>query len=405
MRIKKITIKHSFFFGLFIFQTTIGRYLLGNTGKMFDYLDEFFCMICLIYILNNINYRHLVGRLEKSILYVCGGLLLIGIIGSFIYHIQPLFACLIDIVACSKFCAVLVATILYMKKKRVAYDAIKNLNAIALFIPIILMGLILFNTYVVHIFPIGEYRFHIYTQQLMFGHPSTMADAAIMCMLVLIYNLDSRRYNWIGLLCASFVVISSTRTKAISTVIVVWIILFYFRKIHFKLKSLPIIICATLSFLLAYDSLKLYFGGQVVTARGEMLATGLKIAFASFPIGRGFATFGSGASVKYYSPLYYEYGLNNVWGLGGNNKNFINDSFWPVILGQFGFLGVVVLVSLFVLLVRPIWRFKSGSKEFCTGLSIILYLLIISTGTTGIFNVNLITAVILGICLYRIVYD
>ena len=74
----------------------------------------------------------------------------------------------------------------------------------------------------------------------------------------------------------------------------------------------------------------------------------LTIAGQLFPLGSGFATFGTYMSGEYYSPLYYEYGLNTVWGLWPSNPTFVSDSFWPAILAQFGFIGLVVLVYLLV---------------------------------------------------------
>ena len=79
-------------------------------------------------------------------------------------------------------------------------------------------------------------------------------------------------------------------------------------------------------------------------ARPMTYKTAWKILWDYFPFGPGMGTFACNAAWKYYSPLYYEYHLNNIWGLGGNRLQdgmFICDAFYPT-LAQFGIVGVVL---------------------------------------------------------------
>lgn len=66
--------------------------------------------------------------------------------------------------------------------------------------------------------------------------------------------------------------------------------------------------------------------------------TSLKILYDYFPLGSGMGSFACNGAWKYYSPLYYKYKLNDIWGLdevGG----FICDAYYPT-LAQFGIVGV-----------------------------------------------------------------
>lgn len=75
-------------------------------------------------------------------------------------------------------------------------------------------------------------------------------------------------------------------------------------------------------------------------ARPMTYKTGLQILIDYFPFGPGMGTFACNAAWKYYSPLYYEYNLNGIWGLN-EGGGFICDAFYPV-LSQFGVVGVIL---------------------------------------------------------------
>lgn len=75
-------------------------------------------------------------------------------------------------------------------------------------------------------------------------------------------------------------------------------------------------------------------------ARPMTYKTSLKILWDYFPFGSGMGTFACNAAWRYYSPLYYEYNLNGIWGLN-EGGGFISDAFYPV-LSQFGVVGVIL---------------------------------------------------------------
>ena len=75
-------------------------------------------------------------------------------------------------------------------------------------------------------------------------------------------------------------------------------------------------------------------------ARPMTYKTSLEILQDYFPFGSGMGTFATNAAWKYYSPLYYDYHLNNIWGLD-EGGGFICDAFYPS-LAQYGVVGVVL---------------------------------------------------------------
>ena len=79
-------------------------------------------------------------------------------------------------------------------------------------------------------------------------------------------------------------------------------------------------------------------------ARPKMNRAAWYILWDYFPFGAGFGTFATAASAVYYSPLYYKYGLSQVWGLGNYGEiAFHCDSFLAT-FAQIGFVGIFLFI-------------------------------------------------------------
>ena len=79
-------------------------------------------------------------------------------------------------------------------------------------------------------------------------------------------------------------------------------------------------------------------------ARPETYKTGLLIMKDYFPFGSGLGTFACAAAAKEYSPLYYKYQMDNIWGLTPENPMFLADTFYPIVYSQFGFFGALMFL-------------------------------------------------------------
>lgn len=75
-------------------------------------------------------------------------------------------------------------------------------------------------------------------------------------------------------------------------------------------------------------------------ARPVTYETGVKIMFHDYvPFGSGLGSFGTAAAAKEYSPLYYKYQMDGIWGLTPDNPMFLADAFYPT-LAEFGIVGL-----------------------------------------------------------------
>lgn len=77
-------------------------------------------------------------------------------------------------------------------------------------------------------------------------------------------------------------------------------------------------------------------------ARPETYKTAIQMLWDYFPFGSGMGSFACNGAWRYYSPIYYEYNLNTVWGLD-EGGGFICDAYYPT-LAQFGVVGLFFFI-------------------------------------------------------------
>jgi hypothetical protein len=113
--------------------------------------------------------------------------------------------------------------------------------------------------------------------------------------------------------------------------------------------------------------------------RWVMYISSFKIATTYFPFGSGLATFGSLLSVIFYSPLYYEYGINLI-GMNSeadvqNGAHTLLDTFWPHVIAESGYLGTVIYITLFFFPLQLSRKYLDTRLKFLT-VSVLLVIFI-----------------------------
>lgn len=188
-------------------------------------------------------------------------------------------------------------------------------------------------------------------------HPETMdskaeAEFPVLGQLAIctgmawyLFTKETKLNRWIALGLV-FTGLLAPKFKFVGEV-VCFIALFFFMKKKLNMNSPKTIIYLTIlmSIVLAFTWQR--FDAYYVTglsdeglARPMTYKTSLRILSDYFPFGPGMGTFACNGAWKFYSPLYYEYNLNHIWGLdpGGG---FICDAYYPT-LAQFGIVGVIL---------------------------------------------------------------
>lgn len=365
-----------------IFQDFISSYI-----PLFKYFDEIFSLSAFLILIIEVLSNHGKIRLkrdEKNLFVFWGGFILCGCISYWMNSSQPVIAFAGDLFLNSKF-----VLAFYVGNKIGKSSSKFNKQIIANSITIItaLLFFALICNFFFRFFPTQEIRFGIPIQKLFFSHSGYLASCAILLFVITLYLYETITMPFVYIFMQLFIVVSTLRYKAIACAMV-FLLIYYvkiLRKSSFKWYHWLIFIFAF--GLFGWDQIALYYGaGALNNARGALTINSIRIARNLFPFGAGFGTYGSYMTRIYYSSYYYKYGLSGIWGLTPNSQNFsfFSDTFWPMILGQTGYLGLICYLFMLVCFVKQINKLKVVSKTaYISCFCVLIYLFIESTSSSA----------------------
>lgn len=379
---------------LLLFQQT----LLNITGATaFSYVDEI-AVAATVFAAGARAARSkgvaLLGRGERVACGIGFALFVWIIVCNFAMGIQTdLVPIAIDVLACSKFVIMVVASLVVFDGNRL----VRLLGLVFRTVLVVMVPCWFLNTFLPGgLFLLGQdmgsdVRFGMRSFQFLFGHPETMSIMVLSMMLVM---LRDRKQNavWIGL-CLFFIA-TSLRFKGLAFVAVAAMLLISDKR---SIKPAQVLFGAAAIALIGSDQLAFYYGSDS-GARAEMTRASLAIASDYFPFGTGFATFGSDVTSDplYYSVLYIRYGVSNVYGISlASGARWISDTFWPTVLAQFGYFGLVLYVGMMGMLFLSMHIRARGNGKTAVILAVV-YLLILSTSGSALFHPN---SICIAICL------
>ena len=232
---------------------------------------------------------------------------------------------------------------------------------------------------------------------------------SIICALLYYYfSTESRRAVIITLLIMTSGLLSLKSKFFGEYILMVALFLLVKKKVNFesvKVICIEVILLVVVLFF-TWTKFSFYYiegfkDSSQELARPISYITSLKIFVDYFPLGSGFATFSSNAAGVYYSPLYYKYNIDKVWGLSPDNPAFLADAFYPL-LAQFGIVGV--------LLFCVFWRRRFSQiqnintlKYYRLAIMASLCLLIESVGDTSyLSSPGIAYFLILALCLRKV---
>lgn len=173
-------------------------------------------------------------------------------------------------------------------------------------------------------------------------------------------------------------IIFTFRGKALGFIVTYLMVVFFINR-YDRLSKKTLIILAALGLLGGYFQIRYYFVDNV-TPRALFLANGITTANDYFPLGAGYSTYGSNMAKVNYSPLYEKYGFNNIWGMNQEEQQFLNDNFWPMIMGQYGWIGLIIYVGIILLMFKIINDEINHKQLKIAGFSIFFLLVYSSIG-------------------------
>jgi len=197
-----------------------------------------------------------------------------------------------------------------------------------------------------------------------FQHPAAFGRmCAVLAIAVFAYRYAVRRSvgNTILLIVTTFLSVLTFRVKSIVGLIgALGLIGLRFSKpitIFLVLCLGPLVVVFIVPPLLQFVGSDIDTYILSTSARSTLTAGSVDVANGYFPFGAGFGRYGSFTASVEYSPEYISRGFDHIYGLGrGDDGAFLNDTQWPAIIGETGWLGsasfVVGLVFVFLSLFR-----------------------------------------------------
>ena len=360
------------FFFLFIFTFIFGLLLYGTIG--FDSMDEICALLLLAFFIFGIFQskgwyvnKAFIVTLSVFLFYLCYSFLIgsnvkSAIIQDFIIQFKPYLA----------FFATYFLYPLFSPKQK------DILRIICLFFAAILLAIglaSLHNPYIIN--------------DLMF-HRAYYAACAIAIALVFYFCSPDTATNKLLFVVLLSIGMFSTRSKFYGFfMLAVMLILLtpYIRNIRLNIKTiLACMLVVALIIIVGWEKLDLYFAisgtedevESGLIARMMLYKTSIDVLIDYLPFGSGFGSFASYASGVHYSKLYYQYGLDSIWGINKTDYAYIADTFYPC-LAQFGFVGIFLFFYFFWFLLRKsylLFKKNQQTKYFIITLLIIGHILI-----------------------------
>lgn len=368
------------FFYFFLFKTVFEQNI-----PILAYTDEAIAMMAipigLVHFYNNHGYI----RMERY--SICVAILVaLGLMSNLVFQYQPMGqAALPDLLLNLKFWFCIPVGAYVFRK----FDIRRYSQGI--FIHIRVMT-VLYTLLIIldNIHPVfrSEIRYGMRSTQLFYDHPTVFAAncSFMLAILTVIHDNLSLKKRITYEIWLSLLMCSTLRSKMFGCVLLFWIIDYFvfLRKKRFQLRTLFLFVPLVVA--IGWEQVEYYFLSSIQegSARYQLLAKSFMIANDHFPLGSGFGTFASHYSSVVYSPLYGIYEIANIWGLQKGNAAFVSDSYWPMVLAQFGWIGLIAMVVALFFLFHSIQRIRRGSiSGYAAALFILMYLLIESTGSSA----------------------
>ena len=368
-------------FDIFIFEECISRVI-----PQISYSDEILAIISVAYIFFIICLRpkriKVLNKNDFKIILYLPILIIIGFLSTFIYNKNFIISIgmLKDILAIIKpFTNFLCFLIIFknVDKDKLLFKISKRCR-----LYIFIMFIFCIINYFVDIGMGQEVRFGFRSFQFLYSHPTYLVFSIVILICILIANNNTKDKPYI--IMGIIILISTFRTKAFVFIIAYFLIDLYYKYSN-KLKVKHLIILGIIGGILASSKIEDYFQYGLYAARPALYIVAAKILIEYFPFGTGFCSFASSLSGKYYSSVYAKYGINNVEGLTISNYAYMADSFWPYILGQFGFSGTVVYLLMLLNLYRSIKSRYLSLKNKQKSIDLLVFYLLFASTAEAIF--------------------
>lgn len=374
-------------FSIFLVMLPISLIIEMNVGTgLISYTDEALGIICIIYTAYFSMKRGIKGN-DLLIIFLSVILSLSTIIGNYISKVlTDWFPIAVDLLCLLKMYFPFV-----VYKQVAEYD--KNCKILGYLAPVskllIISGAIFaFISLFVDIgmTGAGDLRYGLPQYNFIFVNGSRYGYIVACALLVLMIGDTPKQKMTFYEILALFSMILVNKGVVLVVVAIYLLLKFLWRgnrEAKFSFKNIIVIVIGVLA--VSGYQIDTYLK-NLNSPRMILLRYGLKTANEYFPLGSGFATYGSDMAARNYSRLYTQYGFENMYGLTPDNTSFLNDCYLGMVFGQFGYLGTILFIAIMVTIFVILLRCNFANKNI-KALVLAVYLgIIISTVGTAIIK-------------------
>ena len=354
---KKITVKEIII--VFILLILFMQNWLILKSSLFGYADELIAVGLLAYYLFFYKFRK--GDMKLILLSVV--LIVLGLSFNIIYNIQSYkIAIFEDVISMFKFLFVYLGLKAYLSNKGVRLDRIIKIIGTILRCYLLVLCLFAACNLVADIGMSPEIRYGIRSFAFIYGTPGHLINQMTYALLFLHAEREhAGKKNFIWIVCTLGLMLATLKTRAI-ILVAMYMSLVYFFVIRKKRKiGIEIILVLAIIAMIGASQFAYYFIENEGAPRQMFVVGAVKLVKEYFPMGTGFATYGSSAAADYYSPLYVKLGFSNRWGMTQTTQQFLNDNYLPMVFGEFGLLAGIAFLYLIYLYVKKVLKDRKNS--------------------------------------------
>lgn len=362
---------------------------------LFDYLDEVWSIFCIVYVFIAAIQRK-INRSDIVFLVVLVVTEFIALLGNIIFGIcKDWFAIAVDALSLFKVFLPFIVMKYIGQKDRQMFIAKYMLPFAKLLVLASTLFGILTELGFAHMYK-AEERYGLKAFFFIFDSEPRFGYIIACCMLVILLVEKSRSKEIIYSVLCIFNMVLTTKGSVYMVFIcyIGFLILWRKQSKMTAIQALPLALATTAASTLQINT----YLKDAQSPRMLFLKYGFVTANKYFPLGSGFATYGSDMAKRVYSPLYYEYKFNKVYGMSQKRDMFLTDNYFAMIFGQFGYIGTALFGVLMVIMFRTINNINIYKRAKALTLAMLIGLLISSLGSAIIkMNIGVLCVSLMGL--------
>ena len=228
-----------------------------------------------------------------------------------------------------------------------------------------------------------QVRYGLRSYRFLFTHYMFLVYAEAVMTSVLCTGKDEDNRIYIGMALGTMLL--TLRTKAV-VFCIIFLVFFLVERLGKEIKLRYYVLAGVAGIAVAWGKITEYLSwGFTYNMRNGLYLAGARLAAEYFPLGVGFAGFGSNLSYEYNTQIYYDLGLNTYQGFD-RGAPVVSDVFWPYIYGEFGVIGFLLYVGMLVMIFFSLREELREQQELLRGANCIFAYLLVASMAEAVFT-------------------